>query len=186
VNVRIKEHGLDVDIQREYNRQREYLERSVASLKTKLSKESERHKQENTRIMQENVELIRYNIIRHEVVLIHTSEINDLRREVKSMKQAQRQKELFGIGKGNGQGLPDTAWPPEAIREIEMQREEISRLRARIEELESTLTLILCIFVTHIFTANPSLLKRPISRERLPPLDGVHDRAEDDDDAGPV
>eukprot|EP00698_Gefionella_okellyi_P006107 TRINITY_DN15567_c0_g1_i1.p1 TRINITY_DN15567_c0_g1~~TRINITY_DN15567_c0_g1_i1.p1 ORF type:complete len:1180 (-),score=311.31 TRINITY_DN15567_c0_g1_i1:65-3577(-) len=148
VNITVKEHGLDVDIQREYNRQREYLERSVASLKTKLGKETDRHKKENIRIMQENVQLIR--------------EINDLRREIKLMKQAQRQKEMLGPGKTH-EGLIDSSWPPEAIRALEMQREEIQRVKSRLEEIE----------------ANPSMLKRPISRERLPPLDGVHSTDDD-------
>lgn len=60
VSVTIAEQGLDVDIQREYARQREYLERSVSSLKTKLVKETDRHKKDSVRIMQENVALIRY------------------------------------------------------------------------------------------------------------------------------
>merc|ERR1719321_1792627 len=51
----IKKQELDSDIQREYNRQREYLEKSVESLKRKLAKDSEVHRQDNMRIMQENV-----------------------------------------------------------------------------------------------------------------------------------
>uniref|UniRef100_H2ZKC6 Cilia- and flagella-associated protein 57 n=1 Tax=Ciona savignyi TaxID=51511 RepID=H2ZKC6_CIOSA len=57
------------DIQKEYARQREHLERSVASLRKKL-KDTEIHRADNVRIMQgENVALIK--------------EINDLRRELK-------------------------------------------------------------------------------------------------------
>merc|ERR1711937_542850 len=59
---------LDTDSQKEYNRQRTYLEKSVDSLKRKLAKDSEVHRIDNMRIMQENVSLIR--------------EINDLRREI--------------------------------------------------------------------------------------------------------
>merc|ERR1712187_991416 len=55
----IKKQELDPDIQREYNRQRDYLEKSVESLKRKLLKDSEVHRQDNTRVLQENVALIR-------------------------------------------------------------------------------------------------------------------------------
>ena len=60
VDVHVEEVAIDTDIQKEYNRQREYLERSVASLKKQLSKESEKHRQDNNKIMQENVALIAY------------------------------------------------------------------------------------------------------------------------------
>lgn len=58
VDVHVEEVALDTDIQKEYNRQREYLEKSVASLKKQLSKESEKHRADNSKIMQENVALI--------------------------------------------------------------------------------------------------------------------------------
>merc|ERR1712159_779976 len=45
----IKKQELDSDIQREYNRQRDYLEKSVESLKRKLAKDSEVHRQDNMR-----------------------------------------------------------------------------------------------------------------------------------------
>eukprot|EP00399_MALV-I-05_sp_L67-4_P000141 gene141-48_t len=62
----------DTDAQKEYNRQRDYLEKSVDSLKRKLAKDSEVHRVDNMRIMQEHVQLIR--------------EINDLRREISYLK----------------------------------------------------------------------------------------------------
>ena len=43
---------MDQDIQQEYSRQREHLERSVASLRKKLAKDSEIHRADNVRIMQ--------------------------------------------------------------------------------------------------------------------------------------
>merc|ERR1719356_1436020 len=69
----IKKQELDSDIQREYNRQRDYLDKSVESLKRKLLKDSEVHRQDNTTILQENVELIR--------------EINGLRKEIDFLKR---------------------------------------------------------------------------------------------------
>ena len=44
--------GLDADIQREFGRQREHLEKSVASLRKKLAKDSDIHKADNVRVMQ--------------------------------------------------------------------------------------------------------------------------------------
>merc|ERR1719276_42184 len=76
----IKKQELDSDIQREYNRQRDYLEKSVESLKRKLQKDSEVHRQDNMRILQENVALIR--------------EINDLRREINFLKHERQQQRL--------------------------------------------------------------------------------------------
>ena len=44
--------SVDADIQKEYARQREHLERSVASLRKKLAKDTEIHRADNVRIMQ--------------------------------------------------------------------------------------------------------------------------------------
>merc|ERR1712144_189953 len=72
VQTGVKKLELDTDSQKEYNRTRDYLEKSVDSLKRKLQKDSEVHRIDNMRIMQENVSLIR--------------EINDLRREINFLK----------------------------------------------------------------------------------------------------
>jgi len=58
VDVHVQEVSLDTDIQKEYNRQRGYLEKTVTSLKKQLTKDSEKHRLDNNRIMQENVTLI--------------------------------------------------------------------------------------------------------------------------------
>ena len=44
--------NIDVDIHKEYARQREHLEKSIASLRKKLAKDSEIHRTENVRIIQ--------------------------------------------------------------------------------------------------------------------------------------
>ena len=54
-----------------------YLEKSVAALKSKLSKDTLIHKQDNMRAMQENMQLIRH--------------INDLRKEIQFLKHEQMQ-----------------------------------------------------------------------------------------------
>merc|ERR1712151_125652 len=76
----VRKQELDPDIQREYSRQREYLEKSVDSLKKKLLKDSDVHRSDNMRILQENVALIR--------------EINALRREIEYLKRERQQQRL--------------------------------------------------------------------------------------------
>merc|ERR1711920_53887 len=76
----IRKQELDADIQREYNRQRDYLEKSVESLKRKLIKDSDVHRQDNTRILQENVALIK--------------EINELRHQIDYHKWKRQQQKL--------------------------------------------------------------------------------------------
>ena len=80
----VSSRGVEPDIATEYARQRDYLEKTVNSLKRKLSKDTERHRVESMRIMQENVALIK--------------EINELRREMRAMK-AQAQAERLAVGK---------------------------------------------------------------------------------------
>lgn len=60
---------IEEDIQEEYQRQRDYLERTVDGLKRKLHKEMELHKRNSARLIQENVALVK--------------EINELRKEAK-------------------------------------------------------------------------------------------------------
>merc|ERR1719262_494804 len=132
----IRKQELDTDIAREYNRQREYLEKSVESLKRKLMKDSEVHRQDNMRIMQENVSLIR--------------EINDLRKEI-SFLMHERQQQRLNVSKGKGgkQGqqqsqavssvaAADASGPriAEYSREIEDNKMEIAKLRRQISEKE--------------------------------------------------
>lgn len=146
---------LDEDVQKEYTRQREYLEKSVENLKRKLAKDTDLHRYEATRFMQENASLIK--------------EINDLRREIKILKaqnnrgkdqppkSAGGSKSRGSTAANGGRGGAGDANVRELQREVEMQRDEMQKLRGRIAELEA-------------LTANRG---RPISRERLPPVDGA-------------
>mmetsp|Transcript_78194 Transcript_78194/g.211524 ORF Transcript_78194/g.211524 Transcript_78194/m.211524 type:complete len:1255 (-) Transcript_78194:77-3841(-) len=122
----IKKQELDGDIQREYNRQREYLEKSVESFKRKLIKDSDVHRQDNTRILQENVALIK--------------EINELRKEIDFLKWKRQQQKLnvnSAKAKGGGtaaKSLKDAADPMAATAEIESNATQIMELKKRIEE----------------------------------------------------
>lgn len=103
------------DAQREYNRERDYLERTVSGLKKKLIKDSETNRADRTRIISENVVLIK--------------EINELRREVKTLTASKRNLEATGT----------TGTQQEYQREIDIQRSELQRLRNRVETLERQL-----------------------------------------------
>ena len=63
-------------MQQEYARQREYLERTVSSLRNKFHKDQDVHRTDNVRIMQENVTLIK--------------DINQLRRNLAAAQQRER------------------------------------------------------------------------------------------------
>ncbi|GFR57789.1 cilia- and flagella-associated protein 57-like [Elysia marginata] len=149
--------SVDADIQKEFSRQKEHLERSVASLRKKLEKDSEIHKADNVRIMQENVTLIK--------------EINDLRKELKlcrvlihdmeaAMGQDSRTRKL--TGPNNVATMPAKQAGPlvekeleEKSKVIEMQQLELRRLRDEIYDLEIAAG------------------GRPNSRQRLPPVTGT-------------
>lgn len=117
----IKKQGLDGDIQREYNRQRDYLEKSVESLKKKLIKDSDVHRQDNMRILQENVALIR--------------EINDLRREINYLKHERQQQRLnVSKMKQKPEAAAHDQSPGDASREVETNKQQIETLRRNIAE----------------------------------------------------
>jgi len=121
----IKKQELDIDIQREYNRQRDYLEKSVDSLKRKLLKDSEVHRQDNTRVLQDNVTLIR--------------EINDLRWQIDYLKRERQQQRLNVSKLKTGSTKPVAAPPPQpdqtgTMKELETNKTRIDDLRRRIDE----------------------------------------------------
>merc|ERR1712136_289220 len=119
----IEKQELDADIQLEYNRQREYLEKSVESLKRKLLKDSEVHRQDNMRILQENVALIR--------------EINDLRLEINHLKH-ERQQQRLDVSKMKSTArrsgpLVESQQDVSLANELEANRVQIAELRGEIE-----------------------------------------------------
>jgi WD40 repeat protein len=122
----VKKQELDPDIQREYSRQREYLEKSVDSLKKKLLKDSDVHRSDNMRILQENVALIR--------------EINELRREIEYLKR-ERQQQRLNVKSASGEQKKTKEAPPpseEIVREIENNKQTIADLQRRIDDQMKT------------------------------------------------
>merc|ERR1712167_52002 len=98
-------------------RQREHLERSLASLRTKMGKDNSVQKQDHIRIMQENVHLI--------------SEINDLRKELKGSRVRIGDLETaLGVrrGKKNNKNAGDDIIKDDTTKLVE-QDNEISQLQ---------------------------------------------------------
>ncbi|TKC38954.1 hypothetical protein EI555_020958 [Monodon monoceros] len=131
--------GLNSDLQQEYTRQREHLERSLATLKKKVVKESELHRADYVRIMQENVSLIKeINELRRELKFTR-SQVYDLEAALKLTKKIQPQDVPETVSGKDLPGLPPTMRlneQEETGRIIEMQRLEIQRLRDQIQEQE--------------------------------------------------
>ncbi|XP_058426810.1 cilia- and flagella-associated protein 57 isoform X5 [Marmota monax] len=131
--------GLNTDLQQEYARQREHLERNLATIKKKVLKESELHRTDYVRIMQENVSLIKeINELRRELKFTR-SQVYDLEAALKLSKKIRTQEDQETVP---SRDLPRVS-PIRRLKEqeetnriIEMQRLEIRRLRDQIQEQE--------------------------------------------------
>ncbi|CAN0135941.1 unnamed protein product [Lampetra planeri] len=123
--------GEDADVQREFARQKDHLERSVASLRKQLSSDTESHRSENARIIQENVTLVR--------------EVSDLRKELRNIRTHVHQLELTAKRNRPRPGacspraarhaaLTAPGAEPSTDHVIELQRMEIRRLREQLHQ----------------------------------------------------
>ena len=74
----MKNVEIDPDIKKEYENQKRYLENSKNSLKKRLDKESQIHKEDNVSIMRENIKLIYH--------------IQELRNDVRELKKTEKNK----------------------------------------------------------------------------------------------
>jgi hypothetical protein len=165
--------SVDADIQKEYARQREHLERSVASLRKKLSKDTEIHRADNVRIMQVYdhilgvyITVANNDLSQENVSLI--KEINDLRRELKITRTQEHDLEaaLSHLRKNTGQNASEAVAQiastnknailerelKEKVKVIDLQQGEIVKLRNEIQTLEA------------------GQISRPPSGGRLPPV----------------
>nr|XP_055111381.1 cilia- and flagella-associated protein 57 isoform X3 [Symphalangus syndactylus] len=131
--------GLNTDLQQEYTRQREHLERNLATLKKKVVKEGELHRTDYVRIMQENVSLIKeINELRRELKFTR-SQVYDLEAALKLTKKVRPQEVSETEPSRDVLSTAPTARlneQEETGRIIEMQRLEIQRLRDQIQEQE--------------------------------------------------
>ncbi|KAG5482609.1 hypothetical protein CUR178_05752 [Leishmania enriettii] len=107
-----------MDEVKDYHRERDHLEGNLASLKKKIAKDEENHRMEKQRITTENVILIK--------------EINDLRKEARTLAAKAG---VVRLTDPSGVSVYEEGY----AREISMQKAEMGRLRAIVEELEAQL-----------------------------------------------
>ncbi|CCD17280.1 unnamed protein product [Trypanosoma congolense IL3000] len=103
---------------REYNRERDHLERNLAGLRSKVNKNAENNRSDKYRITAENVILIR--------------EINDLRKEARLLAGK------AGVWRSTGV-YSSSVCEEDMQRELASQRAEMARLNEKVKELEEEL-----------------------------------------------
>lgn len=134
----------ELDAQAELVRQREYLERNLSTIRDKLKKDSEIHRQENLRVLQDNTQLLQ--------------EINVLRRELKSSRTHTHSLETeLGLRKRR-----------------EKKEDEIDEISPKLVEKEKTIELQMCEIRRlnkELKFAKNELEKRPQSGPKLPPIE---------------
>ncbi|XP_035517008.1 cilia- and flagella-associated protein 57 [Morone saxatilis] len=95
----VEKSSVDEDIQRAFCHQRDHLEKTVNSLKTRLAKSAEEHDKVYVKIMKENVTLI--------------AEINDLRKELRSLRtQVKEYKAQLATLKKSNKSRPNSEEGP--------------------------------------------------------------------------
>ena len=72
----VADKSLDEDVQKEFARQRVFLEKTIENLKRKLKKDTDAHRADVARVLGENVALLK--------------EVNELRREAKQARQREK------------------------------------------------------------------------------------------------
>lgn len=136
----MKNVEIDPDIKKEYENQRRYLENSQASLKKRLEKEQQIHKEDNMNIMRENIKLIKM--------------ISDLRLQVKELvskekntrtiaKMRANQSSMMGesgqgaqsVGNDGPEDLNDEE-KAQQMRELEQKRQLIDDFRRRLMDAQ--------------------------------------------------
>ncbi|KAF4740275.1 hypothetical protein FOZ62_029855, partial [Perkinsus olseni] len=123
--------ALGEEIRDEYEQQRGYLEAKVNKLRTKLQKDAEARRKDNSRIMGENIGLL--------------SEIGELRKELQALKTERQERKMsvsrpgpFARAKAAaGRRPPDVAKKASGrAAEIEQNRRTIAELREKIRGRE--------------------------------------------------
>ncbi|NXT45627.1 CFA57 protein, partial [Pluvianellus socialis] len=131
----VETEAVDTDLQQEYMRQREYLERNLAALKKKVVKDQEIHQAAYVRIMQENVSLIKeINELRQELKVART-QVHDLRSTLRLTKKKQAIQDTAPSSELlSSPAVLRLNAEKESEKIIEMQQIEIQYLRDQIQE----------------------------------------------------
>lgn len=116
-----------VDLQKEYNRQREYLEKAVETHKRKIKQDEESRRSTRARMVRESMEL--------------TSQINELRRQLTQVRASEQRRGIVDLEGGEdatfATQVPQQAamTEQEALKEIEVAQQMLGRMAARQNEL---------------------------------------------------
>ncbi|NXE75828.1 CFA57 protein, partial [Cochlearius cochlearius] len=130
----VEAEAVDTDLQQEYMRQREYLERNLAAVKKKVVKDQEVHQAAYMRIVQENVSLIKeINDLRQELKVAHT-QVHDLRSTLRLTKKQAIQDTAASSELLSSPAVLRLNAEKESEKIIEMQQLEIQYLRDQIQE----------------------------------------------------
>ncbi|NWX48456.1 CFA57 protein, partial [Steatornis caripensis] len=131
----VETKAVDTDLQEEYIRKQEYLERNLAALKKKVVKDQEIHQAAYMRIVQENVSLIKeISDLRQELEVAHT-QVHDLQSALRLTTKKQTihdtapSSELL-----SGPAVLRLNAEKESEKIIEMQQLEIQYLRDQIQD----------------------------------------------------
>ena len=131
---------VDDDVQHEHNKQREFLERSVAGMRKKLAMSSKMHEDYTTLVMQENVVLIReVNLLRQELKLSNKNAAH-LEASLNSTRTLEKMRggTVSEVETGDlTTTLRDSVALGDSARVIEMQKAEIRKLRSQVAEISS-------------------------------------------------
>ncbi|XP_017680257.1 PREDICTED: cilia- and flagella-associated protein 57 [Lepidothrix coronata] len=131
----VEAEAVDTDLQKQYMKQQEYHERSLAVLKKKVLKDQEMHQAAYMRLVQENVSLIKeINDLRQELKVANT-QVHDLRaalrlnKKKKAIQDTAPSSELL-----SGPAVLRLNPEMESEKIIEIQQLEIQYLRDQIQE----------------------------------------------------
>ncbi|KAM9280350.1 LOW QUALITY PROTEIN: cilia- and flagella-associated protein 57 [Cariama cristata] len=130
----VETEAVDTDLQQEYMRQQEHLERNVA-VKKKVVKDQEIHQAAYMRIVQENVNLIKeINDLRQELKVAH-SQVHDLRSTLRLTKKKHATQDTAPSSELlSSPAVLRLNAEKESEKIIEMQQLEIQYLRDQIQE----------------------------------------------------
>ncbi|NXJ89257.1 CFA57 protein, partial [Corythaixoides concolor] len=131
----VETEAVDTDLQQEYMRHQEYLERNLAALKKKVVTDQEIHQAAYMRIVQENVSLIKeINDLRQELKVAHI-QVHDLQSTLRLTKKKQAIKDTAPSSELlSGPAVLRLNAEKESEKIIEMQQLEIKYLRDQIQE----------------------------------------------------
>ncbi|NWU97125.1 CFA57 protein, partial [Upupa epops] len=134
----VEPEAVDTDLQQEYMRQREYLERNLSALKNKVVKDQKIHQASYRQVLQENISLIKeINDLRQELKIAH-DQIHNLQSALKVTQKKQTIQDTAPSSElpSNPAVLRLNA-EKENKKIIEMQQLEIQYLRNQIQKGKS-------------------------------------------------